>query len=823
MSLAQSVGYRPEAGRRDEAVSESGEVSPEWLELFDSVHRHGETVLSDWSAVAARLSWERGLAYQPASVEGGEDEGWSLDPIPAIISQEGWGHIEPGLSQRTRLFDAILRDVYGEQRMLRERLVPAEILLGHTGFLRCLHDLVPGDRTIGVGLSAYDIACDASGQLFVVNDRFDCPFGLGLALENRTIVNQVLPRLFRRCGVRRIGQFFTDWFDYLLRRAPDGTDRPVVVILDASGNSEISFLANYCGILRVHPSDLTVRGGRVWIKALKGLVPVDVIWKTMPGREIDSLESEVAHAPGIAGLFEVMRVGGVALASHPGSEVLQSPGFYPYLHELCRAFLGEDLQIPPVATWWCGDPEACSHVLANLSTLVIKSVGHHRSFRTRYGSRLSEGERAELRTLIEANPGGFVGQEELLISTTPTTRHGNLEPRGAVLRMFSYLDDEKGPRVMPGGLGRVGTAEGMVVSTRGRGESKDVWVRSFGEEEPYSIASVVSRSLPSPPDIVPSRTGENLFWTGRYAERVQLVARFAARIIDGRSRGYSLDPEFERTHEDLTVAALHQVFEYAPAKPKEGETPETLGPLLLDPDCPVGIPFNLSRFHIATQSTREAWSRASILAIESCVEGWRAGAERLDPHFGNAEELDKLQLHLNAFLGLNLDSMTRDEKWALLDAGRRVERISVICGLLAFLLEAKVKGELGTLFNETVLYLLDSVRTYQAEYHATPETARTTRLLLGEDSYPRSILFLLTRLDEVARWLPDPSSHSHPRLRIERIIGELRAWCENLGAEIEEDRFNRRKALEFVRRLKDNVAEFSDQLTVAYFSHTVED
>jgi len=822
----QRLGYAALADRRDEAVRLDGGAELEWEALFESVARHGAGVLGEWRAIASRISRERGLAYRSASIEeGGGSEGWSLDPIPWIVSAARWEQVETGLRQRLALYDAMLKDVYGARTLLRERIVPAEIVLGHPGYLRALCDLPPGGPVVGLGMSAFDLAKDASGRPFVVNDRFDCPFGLGQALENRTVVNQVLPRLFRRCGVQRIGQFFIDWFDFLQRRAPEGSELPLVAILDPSGeqdDSEMGFLANYCGILRVHPSDLTVREGRVWIKALRGLVPVEVLWKTMPGKNLDSLETEIRGQPGVAGIFESMRTGGVAVASYPGTALLQSPGFYPYLETLCRHYLGEDLRIPPVATWWCGDAAALAHVMENLPSMVVKSVGEHRAFETQYGRRLSQEGLAALRERILSNPEGFVGQEELTITTVPTSRSELLVPRGAVLRAFGFLDDDHGGRILPGGLARVSTAEGVVISTRESGESKDVWVCSGIDLEPFSISSVVERSLPSPPDIIPSRAGENLFWVGRYAERAQVTARFAARILDGRSRGFSRDAEFEAAHEECLVRGLFEVFE-CPAELEEVvDADARLDLVLSDPGCRAGLVWHLQALRFASNVTRESWSPASVRAIEASLGCWERALASGEGPFSYAIHLEELQLNLAAFLGLNLDSMTRDEGWALLDAGRRLERATLICGLLRFLLLSEEEGDRLTLLNESVLSILDSVRTYQRRYHDAPATVKTLLLVTGDPDYPRSLSQIFARLAEVLAKLPAPAQHAPPSERLDPLVAKLDRFVGTLDSNQAWPRTRNREAAAFLESARDDLAALSDHLTVSYFSHAFE-
>ncbi|MEX2579655.1 MAG: circularly permuted type 2 ATP-grasp protein [Verrucomicrobiales bacterium] len=813
--------YAPDASRRDEAMGRDGSVSPAWAEIFESCRHHGEGVLEAWRRDAARTSRERGLAYRSDSLDGTE-EGWTLDPIPWVISAEEWSRLEAGLSQRLLLYSAILADLYGERRILDKGLVPMEIVLGHRGFLRTLHDLPPDEHTVGLGMTAFDLAKDGGGRPFVLNDRFDSPYGLGLALENRTVVNKVLPDLFRRCQVRRVGYFFSSWFEYLAGRSPSDSPNPRVAILDSSpdgGSSEIGFLANYCGIPRVTASDLTVRDARVWLKALSGLEPVDVIWKTNAGRDLDPLESSHGMTAGVSGLFEAMRENNVAVASHPGAEVLQSPGFYPFLANLCRELLGEDLVLPPVATWWCGDPAARRFVIDNLSSMVVKTVGHHSDFRTRYGRRMPREDLAQLKARIEGDPGRYVGQEELTISTIPTSTDHGLAPRGAVMRTFSFLDAGGIPRVMPGGLGRVGTADGVIISTRQSGESKDIWVRSPVADEPISIARQVEQGRIISPEVVPSRTGENLFWSGRYAERTDSIVRFATRIIEGRSSGFSYDHELDAEHERALVKGLFRIFELG-ALLKKAKTPdERLDRVLRDETCPVGIAANLRSFHRACLAAREEWSPTSILAIESACDGWLEESEGVAPELRIESRLEALQLNLAAFLGLNLDSMTRDEGWALLDAGRRIERLTMLSGLLRLLLRSNATGTIGTLLNESVLFVSDSLRTYQSKFLTIPATPQTILLLLGEEDYPRSMRFLLERLESVLGKLPAPAKGTHPAELVGPMSTELIGFLsENFEGEQGRPGMES-NAQAYLDSLLGRLRELGDLLTKSYFSH----
>ncbi len=812
--------YRAGSGIRDESVNSDGTVVPAWAEVFESYRRHGVGVLKDWREAALRISRDRGLAYRP-DLGGGAS--WTLDPIPWVFSPEEWQQIETGISQKLRLSAAILADIYGEQTLIERRLIPASIILSHRGFLRALHNYPPGGKAIGLGMTAFDLARGPGGRTYILNDRFDCPYGLGVALENRTVVNRVLPNLFRRCQVRRIGYFFNDWFNYLAEQAPAHSDNPRIVILDSSQggeSSEISFLSNYCGITRVVPSDLTVRSAKVWLKSLSGLKPVDVIWKTTYGRDLDPLEANRRNrAEGITGIFEALRESNVAVAGHPGAEVLQSPGLFPFLAPICREILGEELILPPAATWWCGEKKAKQHVIENLAKMVVKSVGHHSDFHTRYGQRLSQAELAELRAQIEAEPERYVGQEELNISTVPTSTEAGLVPRSAVVRSFCFLDARGEPHVMPGGLGRVSTAEGVIISTRDSGESKDIWVRSHQQDAPISIARRLEQSRVISPEVVPSRRGENLYWAGRYGERTDSISRFANRLVVGRSSGFSYGRDLEVRHEKTLIEALFRIFEAETWIEKINDPEARLNLILNDENCPVGVGANLNSFHRACMAAREEWSVTSILAIESARDKWFEGTKDFDSPYRYEAQLENLELNLAAFHGLNLDSMTRDEAWGLLDAGCRIERISILAGLLIYVLEVDEPEPMATLLNESVLFVSDSLGTYQSKFLTVPKTGLTLQLLLGEEDYPRSVRYLLERLEIVLKKLKAPAKSQHPIERIVPMKAELLLFLSSISDDNGSFTGHHRAALAYLISLRLQLKELHDYITTSYFSH----
>jgi len=348
--------------------------------------------------------------------------------------------------------------------------------------------------------------------MWVVNQRADAPFGLGFALENRSILSRVLPATFQRCQVHRLANFFRAWRGELEGVPVQGREVRVV-ILATEGQAqefETAYLANYLGYVRVVPDDLTVRDQRVWLKTLGGLQPVDVIWRTMPGRMLDPLEGEPASVFGVPGLFQAMRAGNVTVMNHPGAGVVETPGLHPFLPAIARTLLNEELILPTVATWWCGQRRELQHVLANLPRMVIKGIDVRSGFKTIYGSALSEQEMAAVRERIVSDPGLYVGQEEVHFSTLPCLNGIALEPRSAILRAYGLQTRSGEIHVLPVWPGtRFGLSDLHRLDPC-RGISKDVWVRS-ATPTPRHVTLWKPEGVPAAetnPSHIPSRTGE---------------------------------------------------------------------------------------------------------------------------------------------------------------------------------------------------------------------------------------------------------------------------------------------------------------------------
>jgi len=839
--------YRPGQSAYDEVLDKTGAVREPWVEWIGLCQDGGEKIYRAWNKATIRFVREIGVSYSVHRSVGKRGP-WSFDPVPWIFGASEWAGIEAGIAQRVRLCSAIVADLYGDQNLIREGILPLEIVYRDRGFLRPFvidKDYgrkvgrgggIPGlvnfgkksHPVSGLSLAAVDLARGPEGRMWVVNQRADAPFGLGFALENRSILSRVLPATFQRCQVHRLANFFRAWRAELEGVPVQGREVRVVILATEGQTQEFetAYLANYLGYVRVVPDDLTVRDQRVWLKTLGGLQPVDVIWRTMPGRMLDPLEGEPASVFGVPGLFQAMRAGNVTVMNHPGAGVVETPGLNPFLPAIARTLLKEELILPTVATWWCGQRRELQHVLANLPKMVIKGIDARSEFKTVYGSSLSEQELAAVRERISGDPGLYVGQEEVHFSTLPCLNGVALEPRSAILRAYGLQTRSGEVHVLPGGLARASVSPTYIISTLAGGISKDVWVRS-ATPTPRHVTLWKAEGVPAAetnPSHIPSRTGENLFWTGRYAERVDVTARYLRRILRNRVEGFEQDSELEERHESFLFNALREVMLVPPRISRPGKDPLLeLASLLEDEGRPGTLSCALDSFRRATHEIRDVWSATSLQAIEACADGWGDARGAAKSVFDYYAPLDRLLLDLTAFVGLSLESMTRDAGWCLLDAGRRIERALLLVELLQHGLARPVESEVASLVSESVLVIADSLVTFRRRYRRELRPHRVIDLLIYVENNPRSLSYQFDRLEQFIGLLPREgmAKAANPLALVRDARKDLQRFTpEQLSAQ-DVDSGARHDLRDLLKRQRKRLLRLSDELTMAYFSHSV--
>src|SRR5271157_6253983 len=409
---------------------------------MESLRELGTDELGRRWARAERRIRENGITYNIYSDPLGVDRAWKIDIVPLLIPADEWRFIEAGILQRAQLLNLLLQDLYGSQDLVAQGRFPAALLYANPAFLRPLVG-VPVPAHSYLHMLAVDLARSRDGQWWVLADRTQAPSGSGYALENRTIVSDVLPDLFRTSNVLRLAPFFRAQRDALISLAQ--CDNPRIVLLTPGPYNETyfehSYIAKYLGFTLVEGADLTVRDRSVYLKTVVGLERVDVILRRVDDSFCDPLELRGESLLGVPGLVDAIVAGNVRVANALGSGVIETAAIMPFLPGLCRHLLGEKLKLPSVATWWCGQSYALDWVLDHLDSVVVKPAFPSLGMEPVFGAELAAREKQELADRLRARPYEYVAQEQVALSTAPIWDRGRLASRSLVLRTYVLNTD----------------------------------------------------------------------------------------------------------------------------------------------------------------------------------------------------------------------------------------------------------------------------------------------------------------------------------------------------------------------------------------------
>ncbi|HEV7925476.1 MAG TPA: circularly permuted type 2 ATP-grasp protein [Verrucomicrobiae bacterium] len=809
----------------DEAFSTDGELLPHYARFVEGIQKLGAAELKRRRESCRRLLHEQGITYNvhDAANARGVEQPWQVDPIPLVIAPEEWRSLEAALIQRATLINAILADCYGPQELIRSRRLPPALVFAQPDFLRPCNGIRPPHDTY-LHFYAADLARSPDGQWWVISDRTQVPTGAGYALANRLVTSRALPEAFRGCHVHRLAGFFRDLQVSLAKMAPRQSDNPRVVFLTPGPYSETyceqSYLARYLGYMLVEGQDLTVRDDRVYLKTLSGLEPVHVIFRRVDDDYCDPLELRNDSILGVPGLLEALRAGNVAVANALGSGLLQSPAVMAFLPGLCEHLLGEELKIPSVATWWCGQRSAREHVLENLHRLPVRPAFRWDEPEPEPHPQLSAAQREALARRIEFQPHLFAAQEQVELSTAPSWGPDGLRPRPVALRVYLVAMDGT-YKAMAGGLTRVAAASGLhTLSMQHGGASKDTWILS---EEPVEAVTLLNSpaggiELRRVGNNLPSRLADNFFWLGRYAERADATARLLrsafSRFTPENTAGAL--PPLEPILQTLKLPAEEGVPDVAAPV-----TESDLWAVVFDPDRPGSLRAtadNLQRLAIflRERTSNELWQVLSTLAERLAMPAGTLGLLAGDA----VGLLNQTLLSLAAFRGLARENMTRAHGWRFLDMGQRIERSIHLCAFLDHALASPDADNPSVL--EAVLEVADSSITYRGRYNLLPNLATVYDLVLLDDTNPRSLLFQLNQLVKHFERLPGERESALPsagqrillesltalRLLDPRDLNQLKGdWQESDAGQV-------------IQQIRRQMPRLSDAIAASYFAHS---
>lgn len=745
--------YQPLPGTYDEMVDAEGVAREHWRPLDTLLRESTQQQLHSLKLETQRRLKEQGVYYNVYDDPAGKHRTWQLDPIPMLLSEQEWPALEAGLQQRARLFNLLLQDLYGPQKALREGLIPHEVVLRHPEFLRPA--MVPaGTNPLATPLALYavDLERGPDGSWWVISDRSQGPSGAGYVLEARAVTKRVLGQSANAYSIAPLAQFFNHFKRHVAALAPDSQREPTIALLSSGIGNEVyfehAFLAAQLGITLVQGDDLTVRQGHVYLRTVDDLRRVDVLIRRVDASFCDPLSFRSDSMLGVPGLLQAQQLGRVGMANSLGSGVLECPALLPFLPALARAWLGEELLLPNVATWWCGHDKERKYVLSQLNRLVLKRIDQPGQIVS--GEMLSRKETQLLADAIKAEPWAYVGQQHLSFSSVPTLTEGGLAPRQLIMRSFLAGDGEHYD-VMPGGLSRVaGSAEVAVITGQAGGWSKDTWLlRSSGSmRDMLRLNPTPQRRMATA--ALTSRAAEHLYWAARNLERSESLLRLA----NAYQKRYDtwLDYRFES---DAQV--LHQCRPllklYMPDTPdsESALTPAALRDALLSRGIG-SLSNNLQHAVEGFYTVRDLWPIDNWRVIEDLEELLTYAVRNSD--IVAVEQL--VQPFLNnmlAFWGATQESLALTQGGLWLHLGRRVERVQNMLMVLGKLCRQLVPGEDATRVLETILVAHGCVISHRRRYGVEMNFQTVWQHLLLEVTNPRSLLHQLEELESLLHYL----------------------------------------------------------------------
>ncbi len=752
----------------DEMVDGRGGVRAHWRPLLGILGGMGEGVLADRARRLDRAFEDEGMAGVLPGAK--RDAIWRCDPLPMVLPPAEFAALEAGMIQRARLLEAILADLYGPQALLAEGLLPPELVFANPGFLRACHSHGTAPPSPQLHLYAVDLVRGPDGAWQVLADRTTAPAGPGMARENRRLLGRVMPEAFRGVQVRSMRPFFDLWQDAVQRLAPPEHGDPAVALLTRGTYSprwfEDMLLSRELSCALVECGDLTVRDGTLNLKTLQGLQRVDVLLSRVDGASLDPLESSEAGTFGVPGLLDAARHGAVRILNAPGAALAEAPAFAAFLPALARRLLGEALVLPSVEHVWLGADGAVDRIARERGWTLRRAAG----------TAPLPPEQAE--ALMRANPAAFCAARLPTPSVVPCVVGDGLEPLPLVLRLFAVFDSADW-RVMPGGLARIGEAGALGGPLPPQGLSKDVWV--LAEEGSNIIGPAATQLPPLPirraPGALPSRVADNLFWLGRYTERLERAARLVRATQARISRGVVLPREAAEVAalaRCLAQAGFTGAEEVAGSAAAQG-LPSVIAAALRDGGAVMQL---VDRIGALTAMARDRLTADMYATFTLTLRAARAEMQQAG---SNLEAIGRAMIAVlrfaTAVAGVAAESMVRGGAWLFLDLGRRVERAQAIASEVGFALDqppARIEGGL-----RLILELCDSVITYRSRYLTVLQPAPALDLVLADTSNPRALAF---QLEAIARNLSEVASAEDSALPGEAAL--LLAEAEAMVAQV---------------------------------------
>ncbi|SMC42915.1 circularly permuted type 2 ATP-grasp protein [Rhizobium sp. RU36D] len=733
----KALGYQAMKGVADEMLDTNGMIRPVWQKFVNGLSDLSEHQLHERFARAERYLRDAGVFYRAYGASDNSERAWPLSHIPVLIDDKEWAELSAGLVQRANLLEAIVSDIYSDNRLVQEGYLPPALIASNPEFLRPLVGVKPAGGHY-LHFCSFEIGRGPDGNWWVLADRTQAPSGAGFALENRVATTRAFSDIYADMHVHRLASFFGAFRDALQGSKQNNDDR-IGVLTPGPANEtyfEHAYIARYLGFMLLEGEDLAVHKGRVMVRTVAGLKPVSVLWRRLDANYTDPLELNQHSHLGTPGMVQALREGAVTFVNALGSGILETRALLAFMPTVCRHLLGEDLALPSIATWWCGQKAEREHVARNIGKMVIGPAYSRMPFfddnsQSVLGSSLRSNAKTSIAEWLETDGAKLVGQEVVTLSTTPAFVDGKLVPRPMSLRVFAARTKD-GWQIMPGGFARIGSGDDVAaIAMQSGGSAADVWIVS---DKPVPVTTLLppeesfERNMPGS---LPSRAADNLFWLGRYIER----AEGALRILRAWHSRYA-----ETANRKMPLLA--DVSSYLAALDIDMES---------DRGVPDSLLRNIDSAVYSASNIRDRFSPDGWLALKDLSKTARRFHDNVKPGDDASHAMTILLRKLAGFAGLVHENMYRFTGWRFLSIGRYLERGLHMTRLLGHMSGNEAPD--GAL--DMLLEIGDNVMTHRRRYNVNTARLTVTDLLALDPLNPRSILFQLNEIRTEVEQLPN--------------------------------------------------------------------